>query len=312
MIVNIMIIGNVIAFLIISYVLFYRRRQRMVGRLTPREIIQKNQLLNHKYFTWLNPYHVEDKAKKATWDFNFKKYWGLVMLGVVVSLLFIFLVLRMYYLFPLGILGGFALPNVLIFLHHRKKQDEIYNELSAYINTCANLTMTYGDPYRALVDITEKGFIEEPLLSDLKTVVTKIENGVSMKEAIIPFNDKYNNQFLDVFHDNLILHDQYGGQMNSVLMNVAKDYDKALERRIMFRNEKYPPRQSFYTLMKILIVFPFVLLGLSYEYYANFVDSNIGKVIFLILITIGVISAIQIEFKYEKDDVFAKKLKGGA
>lgn len=307
MIVNIMIVGNILAFLVIALIIFYRQRQRMVGRLTPREMVQKNQVLNHKYFTWLNPYYVEDRAKKATWDFNFKKYWGIVMLGVAISLLFIFLVLRMYYLFPLGILGGFALPNVLVFLHHRKKQDEIFSETSAYINTCANLTMTYGDPYRALIDITEKGFIEEPLLNDLKLVVRRIENGVSMEEAFRYFNEKYNNQFLDVFHDNLVLHDKYGGKMNDVLMQVAKDYDKALARRIMFRNEKYPQRQSFYTLLKILIAFPFILLGLSYEYYASFVDSSTGKIIFLILITIGIISSIKIEFKYEKDDVFSKK-----
>lgn len=280
----------------------------MVGRLTPRQMLEQNTVLQHKYFTWLNPYAVEDKAKKATWDFNFKKYWMLVMLGVSISLIFIFLVLRVFYLFPLGILGGFALPNVLVFLHHRKRQDEILNELSAYINTAANLTMTFNNPYHALKEIVEKEFIEEPIMGDLKTVVRGIENGVTMKDAFYQFDQKYNNQFLNVFHDNLVLFDRYGGKNDDVLLQVAKDYDRALQRRMLFRNAKQPKRQSFYTLVKLLIAFPFVLLGFSYEYYVNFIESPIGKVFLFLIIVIGIYSVIKIEFKYDKDGVFPDKV----
>lgn len=307
MIVNIMILGNVLAFLLITVIILYKKKQKMVGRLTPRQLLEQNRVLNHQYFKWLNPYTVEDNAKAAQWDFNFRKYWMLVMMGSVISLIFIFFVLRMYYLFPLGLLGGFALPNVLVFLHHRKRKDELYNEISAYINTTANLTMTFGDPYRAIVEVVEKGFIEEPLLSDLSTVITSIENGVSMKDAFKPFNAKYNNQILNVFHDNLILYDKYGGNMDDVLLQVAKDYDKTLQRRVMFRNEKYPHRQAFYTLLKLLIFTPFIMLGISYEYYQNFIGDAVGKVIFLVMIAMGIVSAIMVEFKYDNDEIFSHK-----
>lgn len=307
MIVNIMILGNVLAFLLITVVILYKKKQRMVGRLTPRQLLEQNKVLNHRYFKWLNPYTVEDNAKAAAWDFSFKKYWMLVTLGSIVSLIFIFFVLQMFYLFPLGILGGFALPNVLVFLHHRKRKDELYNEVSAYINSMANLTMTFGDPYRALCEVLEKRFVEEPLYSDLLTVVTSIENGVSMKDAFQPLNEKFNIEILNIFHDNLVLYDMYGGNMDDVLLQVSKDYDRTLERRLMFRNAKYPHRQAFYVLLQFLILSPFVMLGISYEYYQNFISDPVGKLILIIMIIIGIFSAIRIEFKYDNDEIFSHK-----
>jgi pilus assembly protein TadC len=307
MINNILIIGNVVAFLIIAFIILYKKKQKMIGRLTPRQMLEQNKVLQNRYFKWLNPFTVEDNAKVASWDFNFKKYWLLVMLGSFLSLVFIFLVLRTYYLFPLGILAGFALPNVLVFLRHRKRKDEISNEISSYINTTANLTITFGDPYRALTEIVEKKFIEEPLLSDLAAVVMGIESGLSMKDAFKPFNEKYNNDILNIFHDNLILYDKYGGSMEDVLIQISKDYDRSLQRRLMFRNEKYPHRQAFYTLLKLVVLIPFVMLGISYEYYTNFVNDPAGKLVFTILIGIGIICTILVEFQYDNDEIFEQK-----
>jgi tight adherence protein B len=293
------LLWNAIFIVLIIWVILYQKKYRLALRDT-KSALKENKLLNG-YLSWLNPYLLLEKAKKNNWNIDLRKYWIIVAISSVAAFAFLYIIFQVFLLMPLGILAGFAVPNVMLFYKKRKRKDKLLSEIGSYINSLANLFSTYGNVYQALIQVRE--LIDEPIRSDVDNVILKLENNLSLKEAFEEFNEKYNNVLLKLFHDTLVLIDENGGQMDDVLIKLARNYDEAMIRRNERRVAKTPKRKSFYALMKYLIAIPILFMTFSFEYYENFVLSIPGKIMFLLIIGVGIFSAYSIEKIYDKDNM---------
>jgi tight adherence protein B len=293
------LLWNAIFIVLIIWVIIYQKKYRLALRDT-KSALKENKLLNG-YLSWLNPYLLLEKAKKNNWNIDLRKYWVIVAISSVAAFAFLYIIFQVFLLMPLGILAGFAVPNVMLFYKKRKRKDKLLSEIGSYINSLANLFSTYGNVYQALIQVRE--LIDEPIRSDVDNVILKLENNLSLKEAFEEFNEKYNNVLLKLFHDTLVVIDENGGQMDDVLIKLARNYDEAIFRRNERRVAKTPKRKSFYALMKYLIAIPILFMTFSFEYYENFVLSIPGKIMFLLIIGVGIFSAYSIEKIYDKDNM---------
>lgn len=298
---------NIIAFLFITFVITYKKKNRMAERLNYRDFLEESSINKNKYLRWLNPFGNNNDLSRLNVTISIKMYWLCFLLGLLISVVFVVFVLRFYILIPLTLFVGLALPSVLVFYRKRKHRNEIYDELSSYINSTANLAITYGEPINALREIVEKGFVEEPILSDVKTILLSVDNGMALEEAFKNFENRYGNiTYLQFFHENLVTQLEYGGKMSDVLVNVAKDYDKALSLRIEANNDKAEVQKNYYQLLAMVSAIPLILMGFSYDYYLVFVESIVGKSVFAGVMVVGVFATIQMEKIYDKDSIFIK------
>lgn len=298
---------NVLAFVVIIAVISSKKKNRMAGRMNYQEILESSSINDNKYLSWLNPF-----KKTANTRFNARisitTYWICTILGMAASLAFVIFVLRFYVLIPATLLAGLSVPSIVVYYRKRKRRDLIYDCLSEYINGASNLSITFGDPINALRELVEKDFVQEPIKSDVQTILLSVDNGVSLKQAFKKFENLYeNNPYLEFFHQNLAMQSELGGKMGDVLMDTAYDYDKALGLRIQGKNEKSVARSNFNKVLMMVGLVPLILMGFSYDYYLVFVESMIGKSVFTGIIVVGIYSAIQVEKKFDQDSFFSKQ-----
>ncbi|WP_336883600.1 type II secretion system F family protein [Priestia koreensis] len=296
-----MVLLNIAGVLAILFIATYRKKYRHL-RVNARQIVIRSKFLNSPYGKWMNPLQVIEGGKKARWNIDFRKYWFLVIIGSAVAIVLLYIFFRAVMIVPLGLLGGFALPNVLLYYRKRKYDDMLYTQLSAYVNTLANLVSTYdNNVFRALSEVA--GFMDDPVKQDIIQMVRKIEHNISMKKAFDDFYQTYPIEQVKMLHDMLLLIEDYGGENSDVLFSIAENFDRALINRKKVRDAKAPNRKAFYSLMTYLIGMPFALMIFSYDYYLTFVQSMVGKGIFIVVIIVGAFSAIKIERIYDNDKI---------
>lgn len=300
---------NVIAFLFVIILLTMKKRNRMAGRVNYQDILENSQITQYKYFKWLNPFSRGSKSR-FTAKINMVSYWIYVVLGIGISLAFVIFVLQFYVLIPATLVAGLAVPSIVVFYRKRKQREYIYDCLSEYVNATANLAMTFGEPINALRELIDKEYVQEPIMTDVRTVLLSVDNGMSLEKALNNFENHYeNNPYLQFFHQNLAMQSELGGKMNDVIMDTVHDFDNALGLRITSRNEKRIAHADFYKMLAMIGAVPLILMGFSYDYYQMFVESLIGKTVFAGIILIGIISALQVEKTYDKETFFTKKIK---
>lgn len=292
---------NVVAFVAIVIIISFKKRNRMAGRLSYQEMLEASFINNNKYLKWLNPFKKQNKTRFNA-EISMMSYWIYTVLGMGISLIYIVFVLRFYVLLPATLLVGLSVPAMTVYYKRRKMRDYIYECLDEYINSTANSADFHGEPINALKDVVAKNFIQEPVKSDVQTIILSVENGMSLQEAFKNFENLYeNNSYLEMFHQNLIMQFELGGKMSEALMESALDFGKALSRRVRAKNAKATVRSNFTKLLLMVAGVPLILMGFTYDYYLVLIDSPVGKSVFTAIILAGVYSGIQIERKFDQD-----------
>ena len=281
----------------------------MAGRMNYQEILEESFINNHKYLRWLNPFKKQNKTRFNA-QISMTAYWLYTLLGMGISFVYIVFVLRFYVLIPATLLVGLSVPSMTVYYKKRKTRDYIYECLDEYINSAANSADLHGEPINALKEIVAKDFVQEPIKSDIQTVILSVDNGMSLQDAFNNFEELYeNNVYLKMFHQNLIMQFELGGKMSEALLESASDFGKALSRRIKGKNAKAAVRSDFTKLLLMVAGVPLILMAFTYDYYLVLIESPVGKSVFAAIILLGIYAGIQIERKFDQDMILTTEQK---
>lgn len=282
-------------------VLLHRPKSRLARTKSVQEILENSKVGNNKYLRWLNPFKPDDENRlQAT--ITIKEYWTNLIIGLVIAIVFFIVILQIWYALPLTVLIGLAAPSFKMYFKKRKHKNTILNAISVYISTTANLSMTFGNPVTAYKEMLKRNYIGEPIRSDVERLVLMVESNIPLKIAFKEFERKYdNNPYLKLFHQNLVVLAEKGGDQSKSLFSISADYDAMLSKRHNFFNEKQKHKSNIYVQAAMALSTPIIFLILLNEYYQIFLSSTSGKLVLLLASLSVILSVLQAEREVDKD-----------
>ncbi|MGN4128072.1 hypothetical protein ACMGD3_24160 [Lysinibacillus sphaericus] len=290
-----------IALMITVFVLLYKPKSRLARSKNIQEILENSKAGNSKYLRWFNPFQSnEENRLQAT--ITMKEYWTNLIIGLTIAIIFFIVILQIWYALPIAFLIGFATPSFRMYFKRRQHKNTILAAISVYISTTANLSMTFGNPITAYKEILKRKYIGEPMLSDIERLVLMVESNIPLDIAFSEFEKKYgNNSYLKLFHQNLIILSEKGGDQSKALFSISADYDAMLSKRHNFFNEKQKHKSNIYVQAAMALSTPIIFLVLLNEYYQIFLSSSVGKLVLLLSSLAVIFSVLQAEREVDKD-----------
>ena len=237
----------------------------------------------------LMPYNyndVKEKAKELGQSFDVKQYTLQFILfaaggGGVAFLYFRSLTWAIIY----GILATTVIPYLTVLKYKRVYSEYIFECIQTY---CTNVIMEFNTTQsfvRSMEGVIESGILEDPVLSDVKTMVDMSYKNGTIDESIIWFNKKYPYYMVKNMHQ-LFLQITNEGAKDSgeSLENMMLDIDALVEgvyRDKMDRKQFYTKFLTFGLALYLLVMLIQLLLGGSNylamlkEWYVNMILHGI-------------------------------------
>lgn len=244
-----------------------------------------------KIFTWVNPTMAIKELTNLGIVFGIKTYFTYFLIGFAIGAVPLYLLYKNIVITIIGaVITGFIYPNLRINSSKGKYNDKIKNLLILYFKRFSSNLNSYNfNVRRSLESVVQD--IDNPIRSDLEKVLIDIRQGKELKEAFEPFTKKYNYHGVKIFHDFVISVSEVGSDKNHLLRNTAKKFSekKYWQEKMITDNSKHLRERNLIGVTSILIIF--LIMGVSMEYFNNFMSSVIGKgTITLCLIWYGVTS----------------------
>ena len=201
-----------------------------------------------KLLSKVMPYNYEDvksKAKELGQTFNAKQYTFQFILfavggGGVAFLYFRSLTWAIIY----GLVATTFIPYLTVLKYKRVYSEYLFECIQTY---CTNVIMEFNTTQsfvKALEGVVESGILEEPVLSDVKTMIDMSYKNGTIDESIIWFNKRYPYYMVKNMHQ-LFLQITNEGAKDSgeSLENMMLDIDALVEG--VYRDKM--DRKQFYT-----------------------------------------------------------------
>lgn len=300
-IINIVTVLVWLAIMAICFIILYKPRSRLARSKTIEDVLNNSKINNNRFLKWFNPF-INTENDRFHADISTKEYWKYVMLTMIISTIFLIFILRIWFAVPIILIVTFAMPTFMQFLKKRKHKTAIYNLISTYISTTANLASTFGNPLPAYKEILKRRYIAEPMYSDIERLVLMLESNVPLDEAFKEFERKYgNNSYLRLFHQNLKIQTERGGNMSTELFEISTEYDEMLVKRQSYFLRKLNKKKGIYLQAGMVLSAPIIFLAVMFDYYGIFIHSFVGRMIMLLVFIMVIISVLQSEREVNKD-----------
>ena len=290
-----------IALIIAVFVLLYKPKSRLARSKNIQDILENSKAGNSKYLRWLNPFKTDEENRFRV-TITMKEYWTNLIIGMIIAIIFFIVILQIWYALPIAVLIGLATPSFRMYFKRRQHKNNILAAISVYISTTANLSMTFGNPVTAYKEILNRQYIGNPIRSDIERLVLMVESNIPLEIAFYEFEKKYgNNSYLRLFHQNLIILSEKGGDQSKALFSISADFDAMLSKRQNFFMEKLKHKSQIYLQAGMALTTPIVFLVLLNEYYQIFLSSSVGKLVLLLASLAVILSVLQTEREVDKD-----------
>ena len=222
-----------------------------------------------KVFSKIMPYKYSDmkiKAKELGQNFNAKQYTLQFVLfaaggGGVAFLYFRSLIMAIIY----GVIATSFIPYLTVLKYKRVYSEFLFECIQTY---CTNVIMEFNTTQsfvKSLEGVVESGILEDPVLSDVKTMIDMSYKNGTIDESIEWFNKRYPYYMVKNMHQ-LFLQITNEGAKDSgeSLENMMLDIDALVEgvyRDKMDRKQFYTKFLTFGLALYLLVMLIQFLLG---------------------------------------------------
>lgn len=284
-----LVIISVLASILLMQISAYKTRKKrsLFTKLLSGDKKQKDTALSRwlekkGLRTFVSPSLIKEDAKKHGVMITSQSYLFTFLIGAFVSSFIMFVYFRpLLFLTPvMVILGGYI--GVHLRLHKIKKKyiQQIDDKVTLYMSALATATSTFGNKKQAFESVLP--LLEEPIKQDVEAAVVRLEYGKSVKQAFEAMNQKYQNNYLRLYHDQLDVLDKGGTGNVTYLRKIAwKMKQKAVYRRKLqtAHREQFKVWRAF---VMLSLSAPFLFLFVSTDHYKTVMSHIASSIVFLI------------------------------
>ena len=195
-----------------------------------------------------------------------------------------------------------------IFLNSKKifYEDYILSQLTIYTSQMS-LLVTFNNIYSAIKNVIK--YVDEPIKSDLRTVVFNIDNGMAIAESFNDFNRKYNNRTITLFNQTLELFDQHGdSDAGTVLHIISEEMNMLKIKKDKYLRFKKEWRLNFYVVVFMSLLMPIILKLMIPDIYADLMTS-FGSLVMGIIIAANLFIIKKVEGLYRDQSIGEEGVK---
>lgn len=156
--------------------------------------------------------------------------------------------------------------------------------------------VTYNNVYSSLKETIK--FLSYPIKEDLETVIKNIENGKSINDSFVDFNEKYNNKTITLFNQSLELFDKFGASdAGDVLHLISNELNNLKIKKDRFYRFKKEWRLNFYIVVFMSLSMPILLKFTMSDIYNSFMNS-FGAIVMIVIFVINLFIINKVEKVY--------------
>ena len=225
---------------------------------------------------------VKEKAKELGQDYTYKQYIVQVILfgGVAAAIAFLYFY-SVLWAIAYAVAAIAIVPYVNYLRYKRIYNEYIFEEVQIY---CTNVIMEFNTSQsfvKSLEGVRDSGILEEPILSDVKTMIDMSYANGTIDEALKFMNDKYPYYMVKNMHQ-LFLQITNEGAKDSgeSLENMMQDIDMLVEG--VYRDKM--DRAAFYK--------KFVIYGLALYLLVMFMQFLLGQASYITMVNLWYIQII--------------------
>lgn len=213
---------------------------------------------------------VQEKSKKLGIEYSTKEYISqVIMLGGG----YMFITYFYFYSIPMALIYGVVamlFVPYLSYLRNTKAYSEfIFEQIQSYCSTVINEFNTTQSFVKAMEGCRDSGILEEPLLTDVSTMINLSYQNGTIDEAIEWFNGKYPYYMVKNMHQLFLQITKEGAQdSGESLENMMNDIDLLVEgvyRDKMDRVASHSKFLLFGFCLYFLVILVKLLLNDSYQ-----------------------------------------------
>lgn len=256
------------------------------------------QKLNEKYF--FESYRRQNAAIGR--KLSIKQYISYFLKYFIITFVALFLIFpSVWYALGAALLCTFFMLNEISM--NVKIMSYEYFLLCELCNYTQNMSLLLKtkNVYNSLVACCD--FIQDPIKTDLKKVIEKIDNNTPVKEAFQEFNEKYNYRTVTLFNQTLDLIDYQGNsKADSMLYLISKELSDIRVKKDRYLRFKKEWRAQYYIVLLLCMVLPVMLKYMIPDIYVGYMNSFGNYIMFgVIFVNMWVIK--KIEGIYRNQDI---------
>lgn len=276
----------ILLLLIAIFVLSYRQQN---GENVYKFISNTAKNIYNKYAPY-SYQEVKAKSKQLGQEYTFKQYLGqIVMIGggaaIVAYLYFYSITMAIVY----SVVAIMFIPYLAYLRNNRVYSEYLFEQIQVYTTNVINEFNTTQSFVRSLEGVRDSGILEDPVLSDVKTMIDMSYQNGTIDESVEWFNAKYPYYMVKNMHQ-LFLQITKEGSKDSgeSLENMLLDIDMLVEGVYRDKMDRAAFHKKFITFglaLYLLVMLTQFLLGR--ENYISMIDRWYVKVILHAIILIN-------------------------
>ena len=262
-----------IAFILI-FVLVYRKNS---GQNIYKYIVNRSGFLYNKFA----PYSfrvIREKVKELGQEYTTKQYTIQIvafMAGsfVITYLYFYSIVISIIY----SLLSVLAVPYLTYLRCKRVYSEYIFEQIQVYTTNTIMEFSTTQSFVKALEGVVESGVLEDPVKSDVQTMIDMAYENGTINESLTFFNEKYDYYIVKNMHQLFLQITNEGARDSSqALENMSLDIDMLVEGVYRDRMDRAQFHKKFLTFGFVLyLMVMLVQLLLGVDKYINLLRSSL-------------------------------------
>lgn len=279
------IIIGIITFIVI--LLFEKERKYAIKNSFKQR--QKEFVISHsnnKFVRFFSPTVFIADAQRCAWQLTLSKYFIYLSIGLTLSFFVLYLFFGTILILPMAYVGGILFIRTLLFLRNVKYKDSIEDKLSLFMKSIINIIEVYENVPSALNVVIE--LMEDPIQSDLKKVLRRLDQGKNIKESFNEFMEKYPYSSLRLFIHILHIRNETGARSTRMLELVQINFAKRKLYREDARTQADLPKKVYFILVGFFCLLPFIFMYALYDGYDYFIHHPVGKIlsVYIVLSTL--------------------------
>ena len=213
---------------------------------------------------------VKEKSKALGQDYSVKEYMTqIALIGGLGAAIGFFYFWSIIYAIIYGVAFVMFIPYLQYLKNNKTYSEFIFEEVQVYCSNVINEFNATQSFVKSLEGVRDSGILEDPILTDVKTLIDQSYRNGTIDEAVEEFNKKYPYYMVKNMHQLFLQITKEGAQdSGESLENMMMDIDTLVEgvyRDKMDREVSHKKFLTFGVVLYFLAILTQFLMGDSYK-----------------------------------------------